>query len=717
MSYCFFHTEHRIIHPKYAAPSECFRECSKCPLYHYHQKLTKTRSDSDIEEQRPKPDPVHKYSLPHLHFHIHTQCQQQNPPEQFQEPTTVAKKQRTRSVSLSKITEDDTEGRVNPLDTVAPPQVKKSDDSLNNVVLPPSPAHPTGKPSAPNQQSVQTDPLPEPSPPPHHEIHEETCSPQHLSTSQPPSPKKQEPSSHVQDMENVGHQHPTSEIKGKQDVQGSTEDSPFDSGDVRDPYSPSENEDKQNDNTRKSPEGSPNSEIRRRHPTLEKMEKTDAKNDVRSSPDGSSSSFSDLKTMIAFIERRFQANPYTFLEKHYGGDRKRLRRIEVVVGIFLVFFVYQALASLLVTICEDEDFWNSLRNGEKVFVNVLHRLSLFALRIAVRIIAPVCSICQLHWIALRPFSTNNMFIKMKSTCCDEQEPGMEEDSLDDTDRSLNDFEGSLDRRLKSMWTTVLHAGLFPLLLLQLGAFTGVRDNIARAEVCTFDNSTLMDLPLDNFIHLCDCLSAFVIFLVMGIAKDCYCYENKIATYLLRFGVRGGNNLCREIRNRWLILDVYCYVMSVSFTVFTVLSITVGKAFTPEPSQDLDIGDLVSWYFWISNLSLLLFLGFTTHRYVKAAGVVGYGLAFIFVFAIKLKKVSVPPGSSTILLYTSLGVSVFNLLACLFGSRCRQFKRMAILRSRALFFLCLFCLLLLPVSGLVMLGREVVHFAHFVAVAQ
>ena len=615
----------------------------------------------------------------------------------------MAKKQRTSSGSLSKITEDDTEERVSPLDTAAPPQVKKSDDSLNNVILQSFPAPPTGEPSDPNQQSVQTDPLPEPSPPPHHEIHDETCSPQHLSTSQPPSPKKQEPSSHVQDMENVGHQHPASEIKEKQDV-----------GDL---YSASGNEEeKQNDNTRKSPEGSPNSGIRRRHPTLEKMEKTDAKNDTRSSPDGSSSSFSDLNTMIAFIERRFQANPYTFLEKHYAGDRKRLRRIEVVVGIFLVFFVYQALASLLVTICEDGDFWNSLRNGEKVFVNVLHRLSLFALRIAVRIIAPVCSICQLHWIALRPFSTNKTFIRMKSMCCDEQEPSRE-DSLDDTERSLNDFEGSLDRRLKSMWTTVLHAGLFPLLLLQLGAFTGVRRNIARAEVCTFDNSTLMDLPLDNIIHLCDCLSAFVIFLVMGIAKDCYCYENKIATYLLKFGVRGGNNLCREIRNRWLILDVYCYVMSVSFTVFTVLSITVGKAFTPEPSQDLDISDLVSWYFWISNLSLLLFLGFTTHRYVKAAGVVGYGLAFIFVFAIKLKNVSVPPGSSTILLYTSLGVSVFNLLACLFGSRCRQFKRMAILKSRVLFFLCLFCLLLLPVSGLVMLGREVVHFAHFVAVIQ
>ena len=624
----------------------------------------------------------------------------------------MVKKQRTSSGSLSRIKEDDTEGGVSPLDTAAPPQLTESDGSFNSIVRQPSPPPSTdvflSEPSAPNQQSVEVDPLPEPSPPPHHEIRDEICSRQHLSTSQPPSPKKQEPSFPVQDLENVRHQHPTSEIKEKE-----RKGSPFDSGNDRCPYSTSENEeDKQNDDTRKSPEGSPNSEIRRRRPTLEKMEKTD----VRSSPDGSSSCFSDLDTMIEFIERRFQANPYTFFEKHYAGDRRRLKRIEVVVGIFLVFFVYQALGSLLVTICEDGDFWNSLRNGEKVYVNVLHRLSLFALRIAVRIIAPVCSICQLHWIALRPFSSNKTFIRMKSMHRDKQESSRE-DCSDDIEGSLNDFEGSLDRRLKSMWITVLHAVLFPLLLLQLGAFTGVRNKITRAEVCTFDNSTLMDLPLDNLIHLCDCVSAFVIFLVMGIAKDCYCYENKIATYLLRFGVPGGNDLCREIRNRWLILDLYCYIMSVSFTVFTLLSIPVGKAFTPEPSQDLDIGDLVSWYFWISNLSLLLFLGFTTHRYVKGAGLVWYGLAFIFVFAIKLKKVSVPPGSSIILLYNSLGVSVFNLLACLFGSRCRQFKRMTILKSRALFFLCLFCLMLLPVSGLVMLGREVFHFAHFVAVIQ
>ena len=114
---CFFHTEHRITPRRYLSPSDCLRVCSKCPPY--HRKLAKAKSDSDIEEQRPKPEPVHKVSLPHVHFHIHTQFQQQNPPEQFEETTTVVKKQHTSSGSLTRIKEDDTEGGVSPLDTTA----------------------------------------------------------------------------------------------------------------------------------------------------------------------------------------------------------------------------------------------------------------------------------------------------------------------------------------------------------------------------------------------------------------------------------------------------------------------------------------------------------------------------------------------------------------------------------------------------------------------
>ena len=165
------------------------------------------------------------------------------------------------------------------------------------------------------------------------------------------------------------------------------------------------------------------------------------------------------------------------------------------------------------------------------------------------------------------------------------------------------------------------------------------------------------------------------------------------------------------RNRWLIVDIHCYVTSLGFTLFTGLSILAGNAFTPNPSQDLEVGDLVTWYVWISFLSVLLYIGFTSNRHIKGAGLAWYILAIIFMLAGKL-PIHVPPGSSIILVYVTLGMSVFNLLVCLFCTRCRL-KKSREPFSCVLFVLCLFCLLMLVVSGMAMLLREVIHFAHFV----
>lgn len=421
------------------------------------------------------------------------------------------------------------------------------------------------------------------------------------------------------------------------------------------------------------------SELHRRHKS--EVEDKDAPGGLAVDP--------ELHHVKTFLQRRCQTKPYTLFKKYYTGNR---RMKEIVGMIFLVFFAYQALASFLVTICEDCEFWNTLPNSEGVYINILHRCLLFILRISVRIIAPLCSLFQLHWIAVKP--------QLTSMSSDRQEP----------DKSLHGFEGSLQRRIESTWITVVHAALFPILLLFMGAFAGVEESLTKAKVCDFFDSSNVAVPLNVFIQVCDCISTFVILLVMGLAKDCYCYENKIATHLLTFG-NSGQEICKKIRNRWLILDIYCYITSVGFTVFTGLSVLAGKAFTPDPSQDLDVDDLVTWYFWISFLSLLLYLGFTSPRYVKGAGLACYGLALILMLVSKM-PICVPPGSSVILIYITLGVSVFNLLVCLFSSRCRQ-KKSKQPFSRALFILCLFCLLLLPVSGLAMLLREVIHFAHFV----
>ena len=359
--------------------------------------------------------------------------------------------------------------------------------------------------------------------------------------------------------------------------------------------------------------------------------------------------------------------------------------------IFLVFFVYQALASFLITICEDCEFWNALSNGEGVYINTLHCFLLLTLRISVRVIAPLCSLLQLHRIVVTPLSRSTSMTSAR------QEPFKKD--------SLNEFEGSLQRRIESTWITVLHAALFPILLLCIGAFSGDEECITEAKVCDFDDSSS---PRTVFIQLCDFISVFVILVVLGLAKDFYCYENRIAAHLLNFG-NLGKELCKEIRNRWLILDIYCYIASVGFTVFTGLSILVGKPFNP--SQCFEVDDLVTWYVWIYFLSVLLYLGFTSTRYAKGAGLAWYILTFVFMLAGKL-PMNVLPGSNIVLLYVTLGVSVFNLLVCLFCTHCRLRKSREPF-SCALFDRCLFCLLMLVVSGIAMLFREVIHFAHFV----
>ena len=156
----------------------------------------------------------------------------------------------------------------------------------------------------------------------------------------------------------------------------------------------------------------------------------------------------------------------------------------------------------------------------------------------------------------------------------------------------------------------------------------------------------------------------------------------------------------------LLLHYICWFYSIHWTVcFGWKSIYSRSITRPWCRWPCDV------VFWISFLSLLLYLGFTSPRYVKGAGLACYGLALILMLVSKM-PICVPPGSSVILIYITLGVSVFNLLVCLFSSRCRQNKSKQPF-SRALLILCLFCLLLLPVSGLAMMLREVIHFAHFV----
>jgi len=90
------------------------------------------------------------------------------------------------------------------------------------------------------------------------------------------------------------------------------------------------------------------------------------------------------------------------------------------------------------------------------------------------------------------------------------------------------------------------------------AFFVVEQKIMKGGVCNFVDSTIITLfgVRIHFIVVFECISIFVIVLLMGIVKDCYSYENRIAAIA---AIIGGNakKVQEEIRRRWAILDEYC----------------------------------------------------------------------------------------------------------------------------------------------------------------
>jgi len=120
---------------------------------------------------------------------------------------------------------------------------------------------------------------------------------------------------------------------------------------------------------------------------------------------------------------------------------------------------------------------------------------------------------------------------------------------------------ALIKRRIQLWMAMLHALFFTILLLYLGAFFVVEQKIMKGGVCNFVDSTIITLfgVRIHFIVVFECISIFVIVLLMGIVKDCYSYENRIAAIA---AIIGGNakKVQEEIRRRWEILDEYCYVM-------------------------------------------------------------------------------------------------------------------------------------------------------------
>ena len=371
-----------------------------------------------------------------------------------------------------------------------------------------------------------------------------------------------------------------------------------------------------------------------------------------------------------FGNKLFDAFPYSFFQKHY-----RHRSKEVVRTLFLLFFLYQGFSIILMTICEDRGLHHVFKSkGEERCKEIASRFLKFLVKFTFRIMIPVCCVIQLPVIASKPRMPHTSFsvkeaskkmLRIHDFFSSEEEIS---EIRNNPDIVFSMSESMVKRRIHSMWLTLFHSILFVALCYHIGAFHVCEANTLKGGVCKFLDSTIIYLPKFSIhVHMMmipEVLSCVVILLLIGITKDCYTYENRIAVYASIIG-GGANDLYQEIRRRWRIMDWCVVAMAVLLIGITILSLKTGRTFTPAPLHAIEASDLIDFYFWICVSTILTFLATSSKRMLKHASFWSYLVTGFLIFVVKVESTHVPFGSIIVLLFSFQSAVVFNFLICLF----------------------------------------------------
>ena len=413
--------------------------------------------------------------------------------------------------------------------------------------------------------------------------------------------------------------------------------------------------------------------------------------------------------------------PYRQLQRYYHGKTKEAVRIATII-----FLLYQGLAVTLMSLCENGGILAIFRTDENNrYAAIVCRLIAFTLRFLVRVVTPLCFTLHIPTMAskphipkvgLTPAQTLPLMLKVHKYYSSEEE--VVELLRDNAEQVVEKSEEMTKRRIRSMWIPMFNAAFLVILLLYLGAFLICESNVMKGGVCNSLNLTIIHIPFIDFqIHIMiviESCSLFVITLVTGIAANCYYHENTIAKYAVTIGHEAAS-IHHSVRRRWAVLDWYCAVMPLVLSLVTLLSMSTGQPFTPVLTHELDVSELVNWYFWIIVLTVLQFLAFSCNRMMKNACVLGFLLSVVFVHTVEVEISTIPYGSLLVLLYCGLSALCSNLLF----SMCVCYFRHAVEtghQSSWLWFVCsLLSLGLLFFSLIVTVYREVAHFASFVHV--
>ncbi len=421
-------------------------------------------------------------------------------------------------------------------------------------------------------------------------------------------------------------------------------------------------------------------ELRRRHPheETEAQEQQPLEESDRSTPKPPP----DVCTL-------FNSRPYNLL-------RKNATLRDAVMLFYLVMFVYHFLAMMLVTMCEDGGFQNILSPQHNTPSMIIHRIVMFGLRIIGRIVTPGFCLAQLHMLA------SSKKLKVSKALW----------------RTVSEKE---EMSVGSMLMVVLHTVFFMGFLLYLSAFFLAEERIVMEGVCIdVVNSAAFYPPWVNvqiFLMLfVENVSIFLIILLVAVTTEFYEHENKTLQKLVR--QRIPRNLFDAIRDRWVILDLYCYLIPVILTIFVCASFAIGKPFTPNPPRNIKQADFITWYFWVFILSALTLLASSRHTVFKCLRIITN--IFTVMFTRQAGAIAVEPISASIvvLLFTTVASHAANILYSL--GKCHLLYWWANRRNWSSFAGMIYCftsIVLLAVLCVATGYREVLHLCQFVAKEQ
>lgn len=421
--------------------------------------------------------------------------------------------------------------------------------------------------------------------------------------------------------------------------------------------------------------------------------------------------------MYEFGCKLFDTAPYNLVRKFYNRSTR-----EVIILVLACFFLYNGFRCVLQTMCENGGFRKVFMEPESTLDEGTRRIAILLLRILTVVISPLCLCVHISPIALKPRvprTTFSLEAAIKRMVCVHRNfsPHYEVSFIQaEPQRVFQVSEAMTKRHIKSIWMSVLNSLLFASLLSYIGGVRLSTRGFTEGGVCQFLTATIVHLPLlSNAIHAMMFLDLFLMLGVLvsiHMLKDYYYYENRIAVFAVTVGGEA-EGLYQEIRQRWALLDLYCYTTAVAISIGSFTLVSVKRTLIPDPSAPLRPEHLLNWCFWISVLTVVCCLGLSSNRLVKKSTFPAYIFIAFLLQVVNLDIDTIPPESLEVFYLIGGSAMVVNLLLSLCSCHHYHYRHT---ESRGSLFLLLLSLALMAVLSAAVswtLYRETVHLAAFV----